>query len=65
MKLEKILSNTHTNGHKNGHYMNGFSFEEIGDNHLYTGIETPMKPNAFAISDEEKKKKVNATKHQR
>ena len=39
---------------------NGFSFEEIGDDHLYTGIETPMKPNAFAISDEEKKKKITS-----
>jgi GTP cyclohydrolase IA len=27
---------------------------------LYTGIETPMKPNAFAISDEEKKKKITS-----
>ncbi|MDP4600174.1 MAG: GTP cyclohydrolase I FolE [Polaribacter sp.] len=40
--------------------INGFSFEEIGDDHLYTGIETPMKPNAFAISDEEKKKKITS-----
>ena len=39
---------------------NGFSFDEIGDDHLYTGIETPMKPNAFAISDEEKKKKITS-----
>jgi GTP cyclohydrolase IA len=39
---------------------NGFSIEEIGDDHLYTGIETPMKPNAFAISDEEKKKKITS-----
>ncbi|WP_445747874.1 GTP cyclohydrolase I FolE [Polaribacter sp.] len=39
---------------------NGFSFEEIGDDHLYTGIETPMKPNAFDISDEEKKKKITS-----
>jgi GTP cyclohydrolase I len=39
---------------------NGFSFEEIGDDHLYTGIETPMKANAFAISDEEKKKKITS-----
>jgi GTP cyclohydrolase I len=39
---------------------NGFSFEEIGDDHLYTGIETPMKANAFAISDEVKKKKITS-----
>jgi GTP cyclohydrolase I len=38
--------------------LNGFSFDELGDDHLYTGLETPMKPNAFAISDEEKKEKI-------
>jgi GTP cyclohydrolase I len=35
-----------------------FSIDEIGDDHLFTGLETPMKPNAFAISDEEKKSKI-------
>ena len=35
--------------------LNGFSFYDIGDDHLYTGLETPMKPDAFVISDEEKK----------
>ena len=39
--------------------LNGFSFEEIGDNHLFTGLETPMKPDAFMISDEEKKEKIS------
>ncbi|WP_435415611.1 GTP cyclohydrolase I FolE [Polaribacter aestuariivivens] len=38
--------------------LNGFSFEEVGDDHLFTGLETPMKPNAFEISDEEKKEKI-------
>jgi len=32
--------------------------EEIGDNHLMTSIDTPMKPDAFLISDEEKKKRI-------
>lgn len=32
--------------------------EEIGDNHLLTGMDTPMKPTAFLISDEEKKKRI-------
>lgn len=41
---------------KNG--FNGMSSEEIGDGHLYTGIETPMVENAFLISDEEKKQKI-------
>lgn len=35
-----------------------FSMDEIGDDHLYTGLETPMKADAFKISDEEKKKKI-------
>ncbi len=32
--------------------------EEIGDNHMLTGMDTPMKPTAFLISDEEKKKRI-------
>ncbi len=43
----------------NAHKINGFTAEEIGDDHLYTGIETPLKENAFAISDEEKKEKIS------
>lgn len=39
--------------------LNGFSFEEIGDDHIFTGLETPMKPDAFKISDEEKKEKIS------
>lgn len=35
-----------------------FSMDEIGDDHLYTGLETPMKADAFSMSDEEKKKKI-------
>jgi len=35
-----------------------FSIEEIGDDHLYTGLETPLKADAFKISDEEKKEKI-------
>ena len=37
--------------------INDFSIDEIGDDHIYTGLETPMKPNAFEISDDEKKQK--------
>ncbi|WP_019037262.1 GTP cyclohydrolase I FolE [Psychroflexus tropicus] len=33
--------------------------EEIGDDHLYTGIDTPMKPDAFALSNEDKKEKIS------
>lgn len=38
--------------------MNENSLEEIGDEHLFTGLETPIKVNAFDISDEEKKEKI-------
>lgn len=38
--------------------VNGISIDEFGDDHLYTGLETPMKPNAFELSDEEKKEKI-------
>jgi GTP cyclohydrolase I len=39
--------------------MSNFSNEEIGDDHLYTGIDTPMKADAFLLSDEEKKDKIS------
>ena len=43
---------------KNGHNLNGFSLEDIGDDHLYTGLETPMKKDAFKRSDTEKKQRI-------
>jgi GTP cyclohydrolase I len=38
--------------------LNGFSIEEVGDDHLFTNLKTPMKVGAFNISDEEKKEKI-------
>lgn len=38
--------------------MNGYSFDEVGDDHLFTGLETPMKKDAFLLDDEEKKAKI-------
>ena len=38
---------------------NGYTDIEIGDDHLYTGLNTPLKKDAFAISDEEKKNKIS------
>lgn len=35
------------------------SIYEIGDDHMFTGLETPMKADAFAISDEEKKARIS------
>lgn len=31
---------------------------DIGDDHMLTGLETPMRTDAFAISDTEKKEKI-------
>lgn len=36
-----------------------FSIYEIGDDHMFTGLETPMKFDAFAISDDEKKERIS------
>ena len=41
------------------HLNNGFSVDEMEDDHIYTGIETPMKPDAFKMSDIEKKDKIS------
>jgi GTP cyclohydrolase I len=38
--------------------LNGFSLEEVGDDHLFTGLQTPMKADAFKLSDDEKKNKI-------
>lgn len=43
---------------KNGFKLNGFSHHDIGDDHLFTGLETPMKPDAFKLSDTEKKQRI-------
>ena len=42
-----------------GNTLNGYSDTEIGDDHLYTGLDTPMRDNAFDISDEEKKRRIS------
>ena len=43
---------------KNTNALNGFSDNEIGDDHLFTGLETPMKKDAFKLTDVEKKAKI-------
>jgi GTP cyclohydrolase I len=43
---------------ENSEKINGFSTEEIGDDHLFTGLRTPMKADAFNLSDVDKKKKI-------
>jgi len=43
----------------NGHKLNEFSNEDIGDDHLFTSLETPMKADAFKMSNEEKKQRIS------
>lgn len=43
---------------KKQHKLNGFTIDDIGDDHLYTGLETPMKKDAFKLSDSEKKARI-------
>lgn len=50
---------TETLTNKNGNTLNGFSIEDIGDDHLFTSLDTPMKPNAFDMSDKEKKERIS------
>ena len=50
--------NTLVEEEKNNNQLDNLSFNDIGDDHLFTGLETPMKPDAFLISDEEKKEKI-------
>lgn len=40
------------------HKIDGFSIDDSGDDHLFTGLQTPMKKDAFKISDEEKKQRI-------
>ena len=40
------------------HVRSLLNHDEIGDDHMLTGMNTPMKPTAFDISDEEKKKRI-------
>ena len=62
MKLNGTSSSTPSNGralegiHQNGHGLNGHSHDElvdeIGDAHGAAAIDTPMRPDAFALDDD-------------
>ena len=43
---------------KQSRMINGLHTHEIGDDHLLTGMQTPMKEGAFDISDIEKKEQI-------
>tara|TARA_B100000795_G_scaffold28904_1_gene19100 strand:- start:7277 stop:7978 length:702 start_codon:yes stop_codon:yes gene_type:complete len=55
MKPQETLLNTPT---KENTFM-GFSEDAIGDDHIFTGLKTPMRPDAFVLSDTEKKEKIS------
>jgi len=38
--------------------LTSLSIDEIGDDHLFTGIDTPMKKDAFKLSDQQKKVRI-------
>ena len=52
MKQEKIMLSTLLDLEEDNLFED-FSINDIGDNHLYTNLETPLKSNAFEISDKE------------
>ena len=52
MQIEKLKTT------KKDTKLNGFSIEDIGDDHLHTGLETPMRADAFKLSDSEKKNRI-------
>lgn len=43
----------------NGSAISDLSIDEIGDDHIHTGLETPMKSDAFELTDAEKKEKIS------
>ena len=44
--------------HGNKIRLHDLSHEEIGDDHLYTGIDTPLRKDAFALTYKEKMDKI-------
>jgi GTP cyclohydrolase I len=56
MKQKEISLNSLVNGSHVS--LSDMTAEEIGNNHISTSIETPMREDAFALSEEEKMKKI-------
>lgn len=52
-QTETLLNTLH-----NRTTLNGLSVDEIGDDHIYTGVETPLRADAFKLSDEEKIERI-------
>lgn len=43
----------------NSENFSDFSIDDIGDDHMYTGVQTPLKSDAFEMSNTEKKEKIS------
>jgi GTP cyclohydrolase IA len=56
MKQKEILLNSLLK--ENTLSLSDLNNEEIGNEHLFTSVETPLKADAFEMSDEEKIKKI-------
>lgn len=56
MKTKEISLNNLIDGDRIS--LSALSIDEIGDEHISTGIETPMKTTAFDMSDDEKIEKI-------
>lgn len=54
MKLQETMLNTQDNNNS----LSNYTIEDIGDDHLSSGLETPMRKDAFELSDEDKKDKI-------
>lgn len=58
MKQKEITLNTLLNG--NSIHLSELSTEDIGNEHISTSVETPMRDDAFEMSDDEKMKKIQS-----
>jgi GTP cyclohydrolase I len=60
MKLNETLLNIPQTNGTSAPSTNGFTAEDIGDQHIGTSLETPMREDAFVLSNEEKKEIISA-----
>lgn len=59
MKLNETLLNIPQTKESGASSTNGFTSEDIGDQHIGTSLETPMREDAFVLSNEEKKEIIS------
>ncbi len=59
MKLNETLLNIPQTDGTSALSGGGFTIEEIGDQHIGTSLETPMRDDAFALSNAEKKEIIS------